>query len=117
MASAARWRAQVRSRGSVEEDRKALTRLVEYDSDPFETELYEQSSDPQIRLVDKAERSSAGQYDRRLRRLRERAERAKVDQRLRDMHGMISSGGGGGGGVRVVRRGRGHSPVRNDGLL
>ncbi|TMR98853.1 hypothetical protein EJK15_10815 [Nonomuraea basaltis] len=72
MASAERWREQIRSRGSVEQDRKALARLIEYDSDPFEAELYEHFSDPRVRLVDKAEGSYAGQYDRRLRRLRER---------------------------------------------
>ncbi|MEU1725342.1 hypothetical protein [Nonomuraea sp. NPDC005692] len=80
MTSAEGWRAQVRSRGSVEQDRKTLARLIEYDSDPFETELYERFSDPQIRLVDKAERSYAGQYDRRLRRLRERTDHAEADQ-------------------------------------
>ncbi|MEU8038932.1 hypothetical protein [Streptosporangium sp. NPDC049078] len=80
MASAKRWREQVRARGSIEQDREALARLVEYDHDPFETELYESSSDPQNRLVDRAERSYAGQYDRHLRRLRERARHAEVDE-------------------------------------
>jgi hypothetical protein len=80
MASAEAWRAQVRCRCSVEQDRKVLAQLIEYDHDPFETELYEHSSDPQIRLVDKAERSYAGQYDRRLRRLQEHAKHAKSDQ-------------------------------------
>lgn len=90
MASAERWRAQVRSRGSVELDRKALARLIEYDGDAFETELYEHFSDPQIRLVDRAERSYVGQYDRRLRRLRERTEHAKIDrQSAVDTHGII----------------------------
>ncbi|MEO3863183.1 hypothetical protein [Acrocarpospora sp. B8E8] len=78
--SAERWREQVRAQGSIEQDRKALARLIEYDHDPFETELYEHSSDPQMRLVDKAKRSYAGQYDRRLRRMRERAKRTEVDQ-------------------------------------
>lgn len=63
-----------------ESEREALARLVEYDHDPFETELYESSSDPQNRLIDRAERSYAGQYDRRLRRLRERARHAEVDE-------------------------------------
>jgi hypothetical protein len=58
----------------------ALARLIEYDSDPFETRLYEHFSDPLIRLVDRAERSYAGQYDRRLRRLRERGRHAESDQ-------------------------------------
>lgn len=80
IASAERWREQVRTRGSIERDRESLARLIEYDRDPFETELYESSSDPQSRLVDRAERSYAGQYDRRLRRLRERARHAEVDE-------------------------------------
>ncbi|OUC96040.1 hypothetical protein [Streptosporangium minutum] len=80
IASAERWRGQVRARGSIEQDREVLARLIEYDHDPFETELYESFSDPQNRLVDRAERSYAGQYDRRLRRLRERARHAEVDE-------------------------------------
>jgi hypothetical protein len=79
-ASAGRWRGFVRSRGSIEQDRETLARLIEYDSDPFEVELYEYSSDPLIRLVDKAQRSYAGQYDRRLRRLGERARRRSAVQ-------------------------------------
>ncbi|GII55955.1 hypothetical protein Pth03_43440 [Planotetraspora thailandica] len=78
--SAERWRDRVRRRGSIEQDRKTLARLIDYDSDPFEVELYEHFSDPLIRLVDKATRSYAGQYDRRLRRLRERARRSRADQ-------------------------------------
>lgn len=80
MMSAERWHEQVRARGSIEQDREALARMIEYDHDPFETALYESSSDPQNRLVDRAERSYAGQYDRRLRRLRERARHAKIDE-------------------------------------
>lgn len=80
MLSAERWREQVRARGSIEQDREALARLIEYDHDLFETELYESFSDPQNRLVDRVERSYAGQYDRRLRRLRERARHAQVDE-------------------------------------
>lgn len=80
MASAERWRGQIRGRGSVEQDRKALAGLIEYDSDPFETELFEDASDPQVRLVDKAKRSYAGQYNRRLRRLRELVKHAAVDR-------------------------------------
>ncbi|MEV6984097.1 hypothetical protein AB0M95_22955 [Sphaerisporangium sp. NPDC051017] len=57
-----------------------LRQLIDYDSDPFEVELYEHSSDPLIRLVDKAQRSYAGQYERRLRRLRERARHQTADQ-------------------------------------
>ncbi len=80
MVSAERWREQIRARGSIEQDREALARLIEYDHDPFETELYESFSDPQNRLIDRAERSYAGQYDRRLRRLRERVRHAKLDE-------------------------------------
>ena len=81
LVSAERWREQVRARGSIERDREALARLIEYDHDPFETEMYEISSDPQNRLVDRAERSYAGQYERRLRRLRERARHADIPAR------------------------------------
>ncbi|GLX06177.1 hypothetical protein Misp03_31040 [Microbispora sp. NBRC 16548] len=79
-ASAESWREGVRSRGSVEQDRETLARLIDYDSDAFEVELYEHSSDPLIRAVDKAHRSYAGQYERRLRRLRERARHQTADQ-------------------------------------
>ncbi|NRQ34635.1 hypothetical protein HII36_22760 [Nonomuraea sp. NN258] len=66
------WRAS-RSRGdSIELDRQALARLIEYDADPFEVELYEWSSDPLQRLLDRARRSYAGQYRRHLRRRRDR---------------------------------------------
>ncbi|MFF5210617.1 hypothetical protein [Streptosporangium sp. NPDC000396] len=78
--SAEKWREQVRGRGSIEQDRKALARLIEHDRDPFEVELYEYASAPQARLIDRAERSYAGQYDRRPRRLRERARRAELDR-------------------------------------
>ncbi|GAA4591028.1 hypothetical protein GCM10023194_49260 [Planotetraspora phitsanulokensis] len=78
--SAETWRERVRSRGSIEQDREALARLIEHDSDPFEIQLYEHFSDPLTRLVDKAERSHAGQYDRRLRRLRQRARHSRADQ-------------------------------------
>ncbi|MGW2154869.1 hypothetical protein [Nonomuraea sp. NPDC001699] len=75
MASACAWRKLVRDRGSVERDREALAQLIEYDGDPFEIELYEHASDPQVRLIDRAVRSHVGQYNRRLRRLEERAQR------------------------------------------
>ncbi|MFF4988641.1 hypothetical protein ACFY19_15690 [Streptosporangium saharense] len=61
MVSAERWRGQVQAQGSVEQDREALAQLIEYDHDPFETELYESSSDPQNWLIDRAERSYASQ--------------------------------------------------------
>jgi hypothetical protein len=40
-ASGQAWRDEVRRRVTVEEDRAALARLVEWDADPFEVELYE----------------------------------------------------------------------------
>ncbi|MGW4800017.1 hypothetical protein ACWEPC_47140 [Nonomuraea sp. NPDC004297] len=76
-ASAAEWRKHVRDRGSVERDREALAQLIEYDGDPFETELYEHASDPRVRLIDQAVRSHVGQYSRHLRRLEERAQRMR----------------------------------------
>ncbi|MCA2187510.1 hypothetical protein [Nonomuraea cavernae] len=76
-ASADEWRKHVRVRGSVEQDREALARLIEYDGDPFEIELYEHASDPRVRLIDRAVRSRVGQYSRHLRRLEERAKRTR----------------------------------------
>ncbi|WP_346111150.1 hypothetical protein [Nonomuraea maheshkhaliensis] len=38
-ASADEWRNHVRACGSVERDREALARLIEYNGDPFEIEL------------------------------------------------------------------------------
>ncbi|MFI6324368.1 hypothetical protein ACIBG8_43070 [Nonomuraea sp. NPDC050556] len=66
------WRHDVEHRGTAEQDREALSALVDYDADPFEVELLEQASDPQIRLIDQVQRSYEGQYRRRLRRLRDR---------------------------------------------
>ncbi len=66
------WRDKVRKRPTAERNRDALARLVEWDADPFETELYERAADPQTILIDRAQRSRAGQYARRLRRRWER---------------------------------------------
>ncbi|WP_343948533.1 hypothetical protein [Nonomuraea longicatena] len=66
------WRDLVERNGSVEQDRAVLGGLIGYDADPFEVELFEHASDPQVRLIDRAQRSYAGQYRRRLRRLRSR---------------------------------------------
>ncbi|MET8644823.1 hypothetical protein ACWEQ2_29140 [Streptomyces sp. NPDC004096] len=66
------WRDEVRTGPTAEQDRDALARLVEADSDPFEVELYELAADPQVLSIDRAQRSRAGQYARHVRRLQER---------------------------------------------
>lgn len=71
-ASGQAWRDAVRKRPTAEQDRDALARLVEWDADPFEVELYERAADPRVVLIDRAQRSRAGQYARHVRRLRER---------------------------------------------
>lgn len=70
--SAQAWANEVLRRPTAEQDRDALARLVEWDADPFEVELYEQAADPRRILIDRAQRSRAGQHARHLRRLRER---------------------------------------------
>jgi hypothetical protein len=69
------WRDGVRQRPTAEQDRDTLARLIEWDGDPFEIELYERAADPQVIVIDRAQRSQAGQYARRVRRLRERRKR------------------------------------------
>jgi hypothetical protein len=65
------WIEDTNERGSYDKrGREALARLVAYDHDPAETEYLEAESDPQFLAVQKAQRSYAGQYLRRLRRLR-----------------------------------------------
>jgi hypothetical protein len=64
-------------RGGVEQDRLALGRLIDEDADPAEISYYESLSDPQVRMLDKAQRAYEGQYRRRIRR---RAAKAKDDQ-------------------------------------
>lgn len=71
-ASGQAWRDEVRRRVAVEQDRAALARLVELDADPFEVELYESICEPRELLIDRAQRSRAGQYERHVRRLRQR---------------------------------------------
>ncbi|WP_018653827.1 hypothetical protein [Actinomadura flavalba] len=71
-ASAHTWRSQVHRRGTVEQNREALSRLIKHDPDPFEVELYELTVDPRMLLVDRAQRRRAGQYERHLRRLKAR---------------------------------------------
>jgi hypothetical protein len=76
-ASGQAWAGEVMRRPTAEQDRDALARLVEWDADPFEVELYEHAADPQVLLVDRAQRSRAGQHARHARRLRDRDERAR----------------------------------------
>jgi hypothetical protein len=67
------WIERVHQRGSDDErGRAALGRLIAEDPDPAEVEYYETLSDPDLRAVQKAQRSFAGQY---LRRQRDRDQR------------------------------------------
>nr|WP_189081997.1 hypothetical protein [Mangrovihabitans endophyticus] len=61
-------------------DAETLARLVAYDHDEFETELYEAAADPDAQALDDAQRSYAGQYRRRVRRLHERARHAPPNE-------------------------------------
>jgi hypothetical protein len=72
------WREDVRHRPTVEQDRDTLARLIEFDADPFEVQLYEWASDPQALRIDRAQRSRAGQHARHVRRLKDRAKRPQV---------------------------------------
>jgi hypothetical protein len=54
---------------SGEPDRVSLGRLVEQDHDPFETELYEAVTDPELVALDRKRRQYRGAFLRRLRRL------------------------------------------------
>jgi hypothetical protein len=83
-ASGHTWRQHVRHRPTVEQDRDALARLIEFDADPFEVELYECASDPQALLIDRAQRSRAGQHARHVGRLRDRAKRTWIDDNADD---------------------------------
>lgn len=74
------WRHEVLRRPTAEQDRDTLARLVEWDADPFEVELYERAADPQGILIDRAQRSRAGQHARRVRRLRDRQFRRAVSR-------------------------------------
>ncbi|MEV3922590.1 hypothetical protein [Actinomadura coerulea] len=66
------WRSEVRKRFTAEQDRDTLARLIEYDADPFEVELYELAADPRTLLIDRAQRRRAGQHERHVRRLKSR---------------------------------------------
>ncbi|GAA2279994.1 hypothetical protein GCM10010402_40880 [Actinomadura luteofluorescens] len=70
------WREHVRRRITAEQDRDTLARLIEYDADPFEVELYELAADPRTLLIDRAQRRRAGQHERHVRRLKERRSRS-----------------------------------------
>jgi hypothetical protein len=71
-ASGRGWANEVRRRGTAEQDRDALARLVEWDADPLEVELYEWAAEPRGILIDRAQRSRAGQHARHVRRRRDR---------------------------------------------
>ncbi|GAA0236410.1 hypothetical protein GCM10009527_036160 [Actinomadura nitritigenes] len=71
------WREHVRRRVTTEQDRATLARLIEYDADPFEVELYELAADPRTLFIDRAQRRRAGQHERRVRRLKGRHRRAE----------------------------------------
>ena len=67
------WRVERAGRRPVSQDAEALGRLVDEDHDPAETEYYEALADSDVQALDDAQRSHAGQYLRRLRRLRSRS--------------------------------------------
>ncbi|MEQ4300538.1 hypothetical protein ABNF97_03945 [Plantactinospora sp. B6F1] len=72
------WREEAAKRSPLAQDAEALGRLIEQDQDPAEVSYYEAFADPDAQALDDAQRSYAGQYLRRLRRLRERDRRAKT---------------------------------------
>jgi hypothetical protein len=79
-ASGAIWRAQAAERGASEDlVREALGQLIAADPtpDPAEVSYYEAQADPDARRLEKAQRSYAGQYARRLKRLRQRPGRRR----------------------------------------
>jgi hypothetical protein len=70
--SGALWREAAASRTPLSQDAGALGRLIKQDHDPAEISYYEAVSDPDAQSLDDAQRSYAGQYRRRVRRLQER---------------------------------------------
>ncbi|GAA3964500.1 hypothetical protein GCM10023085_53830 [Actinomadura viridis] len=72
------WREHVSRRGTAEQDRGALARLIEHDADPFEVELYELAADPQTLLIDRAQRRRAGQHERHVKRLKSRGQHPRA---------------------------------------
>ncbi|MGW0216105.1 hypothetical protein ACWDXH_17090 [Micromonospora chokoriensis] len=75
------WRAEVASRSPLAHDAQALGRLIKHDQDPPEVAYYEAFADPDAQALDDAQRSYAGQYLRRLRRLDERRKHAPSSRR------------------------------------
>ncbi len=75
--SSALWREAAATRTPLGQDAQALGRLIEQDHDPAEIFYYEAVSDPDAQALDDAQRSYAGQYRRRVRRLRERQKHAR----------------------------------------
>jgi len=78
-ASGQAWRDKVRSRFTVERNKAALGNFIDYDADPYEVELYELASDPRMLLIDRAQRSRAGQHARHERRRRDQVKHATAD--------------------------------------
>ncbi|WP_405095567.1 hypothetical protein [Micromonospora sp. NBC_01412] len=72
------WREEAAKRRPLAQDAEALGRLIEHDQDPAEVSYYEAFADPDAQALDDAQRSYAGQYLRRLRRLHERDRNAKT---------------------------------------
>lgn len=73
------WREQVANRRPLRQAAHELGQLVAHDHDQAETEYYEAAADTDAQALDNAQRSYAGQYRRRLRRLHERNRRPKPD--------------------------------------
>jgi hypothetical protein len=69
---AAAWRERFAHGQSLDREREALGRLVDFDHDEAETGYYEHACDPLALMLDRARRRKAGQYRRRLRRIRDR---------------------------------------------
>ncbi|MFF0524254.1 hypothetical protein ACFYTC_36640 [Actinomadura nitritigenes] len=59
-ASELAWRGHVRRRVTAKQDRNTFARLIEYDADPSEVEVYELAANPQTLLIDRAQRRHAG---------------------------------------------------------
>ncbi|MGI8336002.1 hypothetical protein ACRYCC_39180 [Actinomadura scrupuli] len=83
-ASGRAWRDEVRRQPTVEQDREALGRLIDHDADPFEVDLYELASEPRTLLINRAQRSRAGQHARHERRRRDQVQRPPVDDNADD---------------------------------
>ncbi|MEU2661189.1 hypothetical protein [Micromonospora sp. NPDC007220] len=74
------WRDEAARRSPLAHDVQALGELIEHDHDPAEISYYEEFADPDAQALDDAQRSYAGQYLRRLRRLQERSRHARTDR-------------------------------------